>query len=63
MRLEFERITEYESFFSYDSGAYILRQVYKVATNREVKIHPEVLLKYRTSLLLTLSKHGNKITY
>lgn len=63
MRLEFERITEYESFFSYDSGAYILKQAFKVATNKDTKIHPEVLVKYRSTLLVQLFKHGNKITY
>jgi hypothetical protein len=63
MRLEFERINEYETYPNCDSGVYVVRQALKSATNKDVKVLPEVMTEFRSSLLLHLFKYGNKITY
>ena len=63
MRLEFDRVSECEGFSSCDSGVYVVRQALKVASCKDIKIVPEVMTEFRSSLLLHLFKYGNKITY
>jgi hypothetical protein len=63
LRMEFERVNEFEVYEHTDSAVYVLRQAFRLAICKDIQVRPELLANYRQKLLKYLYKYSNKITY